>query len=268
MTQVSQAAQETTTDRHGIGGNSPPFEVVLAERQAPLKLRVDALINEANSLPAVIETPEQHVAATTFLQNAKTALADAAAAHTVEKAPFKAGGDACDKFFLSAGLKGRLEPLTRTIANKNGAYQDRLAQARAKELREAQEKAEAEMQAKLDEAAALESQGRHTEAAVKMEGADAQEQRAAAKGQRATMAPKDLGRTHTEAGTSSLIIGAKVVIDGDVVDLEKLRPFLPVDALETAVRAMIKVKGLKPQQLLDGALVIKGVTFERTATSR
>jgi hypothetical protein len=251
-----------------LGHNNPPFAVELAERQGPLKLRVDALIQQAEALPKEIETEEQHLAAALFLRDATSTLVDVASAHTTEKAPLKLKTDAIDEFFLSKGLKGRLEPLKNAISSRNGAYQLKLAEERRQEqIRIANEQAAAAAK-RVEEAAALETAGRHTEAAVKMEGAQAQEVMANNAEIKAAAPARDLGRTYSGAGTSSLVVGAEPVVDMDTVDLDKLRPFLKLADIEAAVKALAKARGLKPQDLLDGKLSIKGVTFNKTANSR
>lgn len=269
MTEASQATEAPATEAPaGLGHNNPPFSVELAERQAALKLKVEALIGEANALPAVIETEDQHERATGIVKRAAETLKEIETAHGDEKKPFSEKTKVIDEFFLTKGLKGRLEPTKNLIAGRNGAYQDRLAQKRAEELAEEAKRNAAAAQQRMSEAATLEDQGRHTEAAVAMEGAQALDIEAGNAAIRSEGPAKELGRSFTSAGTSSLIITATPIVDGDEVDLEKLRPFLAIDALEAAVRAMVKAKGLKPQQLLDGALVVKGVTFKRNATSR
>lgn len=258
---------ESIPARHEIGANRPPIEVRLAEDHGPLKLRVDALLIEAGSIPAKIETPEQFEAATTTQRALAAALKDVETAHTAEKATVAPIVRAIDGFFLTNGLKGRLEPTLRVIANRNGAYQAELAEAkRREEAARAAEAAEAARK-KLDEAAELEAAGRHTEAAVRTEGALAQDMEAEKAAHRAGGSDTTLGRVYTGAGTSSLKITAKIVVDSDTVDLEKLRPYLPLAALEEAVRQMARVKNLKHQDLLDGKLPIKGVTYEKQATS-
>lgn len=261
-------APKTDDPRLGIGGNNPPFEVELAERRAPLKARVENLIVRMMEAPNPVETPEQHELCVALKSEADGLLKEIESEHEEEKGPLAAKTKVIDAFFLTKGLKGRLEPQKNTIAQRNGKYQDDLAKQRAKQAQEAAEEAAKLAAAKVDEAAALEAEGRHTEASVKMEGAQAQEQHAQALASQAQAPTKDLGRTFTAAGSSSLIITATPVVDPDKIDLEKLRPFLAIDALETAVRAMIRAKGLKAQDLLDGKLAVAGLSFERKVTGR
>lgn len=253
-----------------IGHNNPPvdFRVELAERQAGLKLRAEALLAEAGAHPASIETAEQHEAAATTAKALAEILREVGVEHTKEKAPFIDKTNAIDEFFLTRGLKGRLEPVSRKIALLNGAYQQRLADARRKAAEEEAKAAADAAAAKAKEAADLEAAGRHTEAEVKLEGAMAQEQVAGQAAYRAGATDTDLGRSYTAAGTSSLNVTAKPVVDADKVDLEKLRPFLSIDALEAAVRNMARAKGMKHGDLLDGKMPIAGVTFERVAMAR
>lgn len=266
---ITQPADPHPDPTHQLGANNPPpFRVELAERNALLKARVDSALGLAKAMPAVIETQEQHEAAVAFAGTATTLLADITTTHTKEKAPLKEKTDAIDEFFLSKGLKGLLEPEKARISRLNGAYQDQLAQARQKELDDAAEAARQAAAAKVEEAATLEAAGRHTEASVQMEGAQAQEDHAAVLSSQAAAPVKDLGRSYTSFGTSSLVVAAKPVIDPDKIDLEKLRPFLAMDALERAVNGLIKARGFKPPQLLAGELKVEGLTFERDAKSR
>lgn len=168
-------------------------------------------------------------------------------ARVAEKEPYLAGGRTVDGFFktwtdtLERGKKiveGRLNVFLRAKAAEERRIREeaeRIAREEAARIaREAAEAAaKAQSDADLDRAIAAEDAARKAaaDAAKAAQAADAK--------------PADMARTRGDYGAVGTL-RREVTFDGldrAALDLEALRPYLPQDAIEKAIRAFIRAGG-------------------------
>jgi hypothetical protein len=166
-------------------------------------------------------------------------------AHDERKRPFHLCGKAVDDFF-NPTVKG-LTAIKDAILRRNTIY------LQAKERRE-REAAEAEAKA-AREAAERIANNATTDAEIDL--AIEQEEIAEAAQAKAQAPSAELTRLHGSLGTATSLrnFGWKHRnVDRAALDLEKLRPYLPADALDQALRAYIRAEGNNPKP-------IRGVEF-------
>lgn len=250
---------------HNQGPNMDEFTVRLAERLAPLTTRKSALLRQAAAV-IEIKTPEQHEAAMTMLREFANLEKDTKAFHEKEKADYKRITDAIDQACLSKGIMGDLSGPKLALQRTDATYLEALDQKRRDDEAAAAKKLRDEAEAAQAAAAEAETAGQHVQAEVLQEGAIAREAVAERKEQAAAAPVGTYGRTTSSAGTASVKVEAKILtVDRDKVDLEALRQFFTDAEVEAAIGKLVKLRGWKAEEILDGSKSIKGVTFHKVA---
>lgn len=237
-----------------LGHNRPPPDLltgeVLHERleddHAALVKRRDDLLAAAERVPDITDDDLAR-RASDFIKQVMAAVKALEGARVSEKEPYLAGSRTVDGFFKS--LSDPLDLIKRGIEKKLTLYlrekaeqerRERMERERLAREEEAQRRREAEeAERKLaDERSlheAVEAQKRHEQAAADRVKA---EQEAGAKA-------AEMSRVRGEYGAVSSLRTTWTFSDLDrgTLDLEALRPHLPLDGLERAVRAFVKAGG-------------------------
>jgi hypothetical protein len=231
----------------GRDHNQPPLDELLTEETADLARRRDDLLASAERAPAVVEdeTVSQKVA---DLVRLIAACRKAAETWRVgRKEPFLA-----TERLIDAHGKRITDPLDRTkaVLEKRLTLYQRAKAEEERCRREAEARAraeEAERQRREAEAAAAAAQTeQELDTAVSAEELARQAAADAVKAQKAAeVKPAELSRTRGEFGSVASLRTEWVgdVVDREALDLDKLRPFIPLDALEKAIRGFVKAGG-------------------------
>lgn len=232
----------------GIGHNNPPDDIEilkgrLGQIYADLNARRDELIDAETWLPNITDD-ETSGKVSDYLAQIAACESEAAKAHTSEKAPYLTGGRVVDGFF-NTDIRDRLSPLRSRVGAKLKAYLD--AKAAAERQRAAEEAARmaAEAVRKAEEAAALEAANRPEAAEVAMSQAVEAETAAVVAQSVVHAKPAALAVAKGAYGSRSGLRSewAGTITDKDKLDLNKLRPYLAVDALQKALNAFVKAGG-------------------------
>lgn len=235
-----------------IGHNAPPPDANpirdrLVVQYADLTSRRDALLAAADRAPEVIEDDETAGRIGDFVKQIQACGKTADTARVAEKAPYLEGGKTVDGWF-----KGITDPLATAktqMERRLSAYLKKKADDEARRRQEEAARAAAE-RAKAEEEARAAAAAMQTDAdlsaalsAEEEARAKAKDEALAAKATAATAA--DLSRTRGDYGSTTSLRAEWTFRDLDrtTVDLESLRPYLPMDGLEKAVRAFIRAGG-------------------------
>lgn len=245
--------------------NNPPAEnqrEQLEQKNADLIKRKAELLGSVGRMPKEIANDEMQDKFIDQIKLMKSCAKEAGSRQVIDKAPYLEGGRTVDGFYkpiqndLSDAAK-RLEsgPLRAYQRKKYEAEQERLRLERLQAERIAEE------EHKTAEAAAkLATSDEDIDTAIAAEERANNAQQDAEKAAEAAAAPtNDLTRTHaTYGGKASSSKKATFKIDNiREVDLEALRPFIQLGAIEMALRNYMKVhKG--PAANIPP---IKGITF-------
>lgn len=226
-----------------IGHNNPPTEKELLEgRLSEHAAKITAALDEVESmnLPDQIENVTESALYTDAIKKVKDAARSLDSAHKDEKSPFKELGDICD-----AWKRDLLKALNEQIAilevplSKYLAEQERIAQEKARKAAE-EARAEAERLAKL----AAETEGSLTSEDCIDASIKAQSDAEKIEGKLESGKLSDFARTRGIGSTAS----RKVEYRGQMtsragLDLETLRPYFSLDAIEKAIAAFIRDGG-------------------------
>lgn len=232
--------------------NNPPDDLtILRERledeAASLIERRDELLGSVERCPSDIQDEETAGKVSDLVKLISALHKNSEATRGARKEPFLASGRLVDSFY-----KKITDPLTAGKQKIEGyltAYQRRKAEAERKRREE-----EARRQAEEAERAAQEAVRRaealahvedldvaiEAEEAAKQAQADAEAARKAAEAK-----PAELSRTRGDFGSVASLrtYWDFADLDRKALDLEMLRPHLPQDALEKAIRSFIKAGG-------------------------
>ena len=243
-----------TDDTHGIGDNFPPVDLpsgevlrsTLVELNADLARRRDELLEAAERVPP-ITSEEIARDVGDYIKQLTAAMKAAESIRVQHKEPYLAAGSIVDGYFkgiseplakVKASIESRLTGYLRSKAERE--RREREEQRRQYEAAERQRRAEAEAAAQRVKdqdtlTQALEAERRAQEAA-----ADADK---AAK--LANAGPAEMSRTRGDFGSVSSLRRYWTFsdLDREGLDLETLRPYLAIAALESAVRQFIKAGG-------------------------
>lgn len=237
-----------------IGDNRPPPDLLtgaaliewLTDRFIELQRRRDELLAAEARIPAINDEDAARKVSD-FIKLLGAAVKAANAARVEAKEPFLEGGRNVDGFFKSISdpiddLKKRVERrLTDYLRAKEAEERER----RQREEREARERAE---QARREAEAAAQAMrdAASLDTAVQAErAADAAAADAVKAEVAATAKPAELSRVRGEYGAVSSLRTEWVFegVDRATIDLEALRPYLPVDGIEKALRSYIRAGG-------------------------
>lgn len=234
-----------------IGDNNPPdlppVTARLTEDHAALLARRDELLAGMARVPDEVADEDTAGRVADFAKQIAAAIKNADTARIAEKEPFLDGGRQVDGFF-----KKVTDPLDRAkkgLADRLTAYQRKVAEAERlrREEEERRRKVEADRiaaEAAAKAAAAADDAG--LDDAIAAEAAADQAMADAVLAERAADAkPAELARTRGDFGAvSSLRTFWDVeIVDARVLDLEALRPHIPVGAMEQACRSFVKAGG-------------------------
>lgn len=278
-----EAAGEPGNPRERIGGNEPPPEERIVhvptpeEISASLKVtqraalaEITKLANRCKKLTAPIETEDQAKTAQDTYKDLHGALKDWNGTRVAEKEPYLAAERAVDSYFQAVRERGNevlaalnavlAEFLQRKEAAKRAKREAEAARARAEEEKRRREAAAlAEKERQEREALQAAEREQRTKDAAKLrrqvdatqekrlfadEVADGSAINTRAAEARATAPSAELARTRGDSSLGTLRKEFDFVIENaDAIPLEELRPFLKIDAIEQAVRAMVRVHG-------------------------
>lgn len=227
----------------GLGHNNPPDESALIqerldERTRELRARAASLLDAETRLP---EISDDGVAGKVgdMIRLITAACQTAELDRKREKEPHLAAARTVDGYYKQiseplADLKTRVSRRLTAYLTAKAERERQAREAEAKRLRE-----EAEKQAA---AAAQVEAAAPAAAAIVMEQALATEVQAAQASRAAAAKPAELSRTRGEVGSVASLKSRWIgeVSDRAALDLEALRPYLPVAALQTALNGAIK----------------------------
>lgn len=234
----------------------------LHEELAPLLARKAELLGSVSRAPAVIGDEETAGKIADLIKMIAACVKNAEADRVARKEPFLEGGRITD-----AEYRGVTEPLLRgkiDVERRLTLFQREQAEAERRRREEIarQERAEAERLAQ--EAAAAEAAAQtevEIDEAISADALAQQREADAVVARRAAEAkPAELSRQRSDYGAVASLkrFWDMEGLDRDTLDLNTLRPFIPADALEKAVRAFIR----------SGGRELRGVRiFENTATA-
>jgi hypothetical protein len=244
---------ETPTIGHNSGA-ALTLQEQLAEDNAALVKRTAELRAAVERVPAKIGDDATSGMIADQVKQIRDHITALTKAHETAKAPYLRDGRIVDTFFNPA-IK-ELTALKDSVNDRNTAYLTAKAAAERKALeeaariaaaaeREAREEAErriAEAQTDADLEAAIVAEETAKTVAVQAQEAAAQTQ----------VSTADLTRIHSAHGTTTSLrnYGWKHRnVDRAKLDLELLRPYLPAEAIDQAIRAYIRANGNNPKAL-------------------
>lgn len=241
-----------------LSNNPPPDADPLRERlasdHAALLRRAEELIAALARVPAEIDA-ETAGRASDFVKQVAANVKDLDKIRVAEKEPYLQGGRTVDGFFKA--VMDKLDKVKREVEGRLQKHLRAVAEAerrrREEEERRAREEAEAARRAAEEAAAKLQSEQDLSEAVAKEEAARLAQAEAARKAQYADAKPADLARTRSDYGSLATLRTEWVgeIVDRDALDLDPLRPHLPQDSLEKALRSYVKAGG----RVLRGAKI-------------
>ena len=249
-----------------MGDNNPPDDItILRERMedeaAHLISRRDELIGAVERAPVDIEDDETSGKVADLIKLIMACHKSAEAQRVASKEPFLESGRAVDGFF-----KRITEPLERAkkqVEHRLTLYQRRKAEEerrrREEEARLQAEEAERQRIAAEQAAADLRTDD-DLAAAISAETLSRQAEIDAEKARQAALAkPAELSRSRGELGAVASLRTEWTgeIVSREEIDLSALRPHIPLDALEKAVRAYVRAGGRD----LKGAKI-----YERTVS--
>ena len=255
------------------GHNRPPNDVQLlrdrlSEKHADLSERQRDLLDAVKRLPAEITDEEMAGDFADFSKQIAGAIKRSDAALAIEREPHDELLAACRGFFkrISEPLAEQQKEVKRRLKLYQQAVERAEREAReqaAKEARAAAAKAKAEADAELKRAEQAEAEAREkaeAEAATQHEADAALEKAvkadraatdarnlAASKKAAAEVKSAELTRNRGELGSVASLRDDWIfeIEDLKSIDLETLRPHIPLTAIQQAIRAHIKVGGRK-----------------------
>ena len=251
MTDAAQAENP----RAVIGGNNPPLGEVLADRYAPVLAEISLLADQANALPAKVDSDTAQANVGKVVIAARNLRDKLETNRRQEKEPFLTSGRIVDGYF--GEHTERLENMMARLQARADAYAERKA-AEAAALLAEQRRAQEELAAQQERLAAkARERGRPNDAAKREDAAEAARDEADRLAeQHETAKPADLVRSRVGGVTAS----AKgkwsgVVEDWETLDLNQLRPWIPREVIQKAIdqvarthKAQANLKGVKVTQ--------------------
>lgn len=249
----------------GIGHNRglDPYNDIQAEiavRQTDLVKRRDELLAARERLPEVVDD-DAAGKVSDYVKLIAAAIKNTEAARVKEKEPWLEAGRLCDGWFKK--VTDPLASLKREVEAKLTVYlrakADAERQRREAEERAARAAAEKAAEDARRQAEAMASEMQMNGALEAEEKARAAEALAAKAAQAATAKPAEMARTRGDYGALGTLRQEWVFsdLDRDALDLEALRPYLPVDGIEKALRGFIKAGGRE----------LRGVRIHQTETA-
>jgi hypothetical protein len=238
--------------RLGVGGNNPPTQAEILREQLEIEAealmkRRDELLAAAERVPALIDNDELAGRVGDFVKQLTGAHKAAETARVAAKEPYLEETRVVDSLFRQ--ITDPLARVKKAIEARLGVYlkqkADEERRQREEAARLAREKAEAEWRAAQEaEKARLAEQSKvsaetvigHIDAAQQYENeADQLAAAAAAKAADLSRVRGDYGSVQSLRTTWDFRI-----LDLDAIPLDKIRPYLPATAIETAIRGFVR----------------------------
>jgi hypothetical protein len=236
------------------GHNSPPPDLLTgdalraklqAENEALLRRRDELLAAEAR-IPAINDEDAARKVSD-FIKQITAASKSADGARVAAKEPYLEGGRGIDGFFkaISDPLTDLKKKVERRLTDYLRAKEAEERERRQREEREARERAEQARREAEAAAQAMRDAASLDEAVQAEKAADAAAADAVKAEVAATAKPAELSRVRGEYGAVSSLRTEWVFegVDRATIDLEALRPYLPVDGIEKAIRSFIRAGG-------------------------
>lgn len=250
-------------DRDGrVALDADTMREYLYEEINAIASRKDALLDSVSRVPALVTDEDTAGKVADLTKLIAACIKNAEADRVARKEPFLEGGRVIDGVF-----RGITEPLTRAKADverRLTLWQREKAEAERRRREEIARQVREEAERQRKEAEEAERKARtetDIDAAISADTLAAQREADAIAAQRAAEArPAELSRQRSDYGAVASLrrFWDMEGLDRDALDLETLRPFIPLDALEKAVRAFIRSGGRE----LRGCRI-----FENTATT-
>lgn len=249
-----------------IGHNQPPSDIeILRERlsndNSDVLQRRDDLIAACDRIPP-ITTDETAGKVSDHIKQIATCIKTADGRRVAAKEPFLESGRAVDGFFkaisdpLSAAKTAVERNLTAYLREKADAERRRRDEA----ARIAREEAERQAEEARRAAETLRTETDLTDALAAEAAAKQQAADAARAGKEAAAKAAEMSRTRGDYGAVSSLRTTWEFdgLDRAEIDLEALRPYLPLDGLEKAVRAAIKagVRDLRGVRIFESTSAV------------
>jgi hypothetical protein len=230
---------------------------LLAKDFAHIETAIAVLETRGKEMPPVIEDDEDLAVINELVVDLRKAGKRADEIRDEQKRPYLEAGNTVQAFFKS--FEHRADTLKAQLETRAKRYLDKKRDEERARQAEEEKRARAEAERREEEARAAAAKGDETGAAIAANQARAANEQAEASGVAATAKSADLARTHTSAGTATLIEDFDVkVLDWEKVDLEILRPYIRRDEIDKALRAILRAR--KPE-VAAGTFKITGVQF-------
>lgn len=249
-----------TSEQSMMGHNRPPIEEVLTDQYRDLGTEIEAIADRANNTSRKIESDADLGPIGDLVVDASKLAKKIEAARKFEKEPHDAAGKAVQAYFLPLidrvrRIADAFEDLATKYQREKAAAARRAAEDEARKLREAEEKKRQEAEAAKRQVTADKKIDQAEELADRAEEAEAKAQASNAE---LTKVRTDSGVT---AGTKT--IWSFQITDYDAIPLEKLRPFLKREHVESAIRSLVNIQ--KGSTSLEGVRVFEDIksTFRR-----
>lgn len=249
------SATETVTP---LGHNNPPPEITLdpaaitaqlKEKHATLLTKAESLIEADKRIQTKCDSEEYATKLTNFIKQANDVAKLLDKSRLDENRPFKEAGKTVDTLFN--GVDKRLEAIKNKASKLLTSWLQDKAMKEQKARLAAAEELRKESQAQEAAAVALQEAGRRHEAAEVMQAAEKIADNADHMEKTATLKTAVVAQVQGAAGNASLrtkTIGE--ILNKADLDLESLRPFISLDALQRAIDLFIaagnrELKGAK-----------------------
>lgn len=250
---ASHDFQAPLVDRDGIGGNSPPDPLTIlrdemAERVAPLLARRKEIEARLPNVPERIDDDVTAGKVADFIKVTNAAIKAAEGFRVTEKEPHLAASRAVDGFFKTEltepleKVKKALEPRLTDFQRRKVEEERRIRLAAEKAAQEAADRAAKDA---AEAAAAMQTEADLPAAIAAEEQARVATTDAVQAAREAAAKPAELSRSRGEYGAVASLRETVVgeIVDRDKLDLERLRPYLPLDGLQKALNAFVKSGG-------------------------
>lgn len=241
---------------YGVGHNSQAMILVgddltdmLAMENAEILSRRDELVEAESRMPEIVDT-ETAKKASDYIDFLNALNGNMQAAHDEAKKPYLAGGATVDEFFY----RGIRDPIAGVLMRVKGMLKKYLdaklaAERKARDEAERTARLEAERLAReAQEAASKLTSEAQLPAALQAEAVAEVAKVAAVEAAQLASAPSnELASVKGSVGRAKSLKTFWDFRDLNraVLDLEALRPYLPVDGLEKALRAFVAAGGRK-----------------------
>lgn len=249
------SATETVTP---LGHNNPPPDITLdpatiaaqlKAKHAPLLKKAEDLIGAEARIQTTCDSEEYATKLTNFIKQANEVSKLLDKNRLEENKPFKDAGKTVDTLFNS--FDNRLESIKNKASRLLTGWLQEKVKKEQKARLEAAEALRKEAEATTANAVALQGAGRRHEAAEVMQAAEKISESANHMEETATKKTAVVAQVQGSAGNASLrtkVVGE--IVSKAELDLESLRPFISIDALQRAIDLFIaagnrELKGAK-----------------------